>query len=231
MRECNSRELKKKFGEVLLAKVLRDGNLLVVVKSEEQKNKVLSTESICKKIVQEWCWVLGDSKVTRGVISGIPVEEDLEKLKWCIQGGEVSRVKRLLQTVNGDRVSSFSVLLEFEGTVLPDRVKIWCMSFPVRVFVPPPLRCYKWQRYGHIAVVCKEKQKCLKCGGEHRFEKCGDNVLDKCSNCGGQHRLSFRSCEVRKKAVRRVQRGGDGPGKDQTGLPRKLLVCIGLTQV
>lgn len=231
MRECNSRELKKKFGEVLLAKVLRDGNLLVVVKSEEQKNKVLSTESICKKIVQEWCWVLGDSKVTRGVISGIPVEEDLEKLKWCIQGGKVSRVKRLLQTVNGDRVSSFSVLLEFEGTVLPDRVKIWCMSFPVRVFVPPPLRCYKWQRYGHIAVVCKEKQKCLKCGGEHRFEKCGDNVLDKCSNCGGQHRLSFRSCEVRKKAVRRVQRGGDGPGKDQTGLPRKLLVCIGLTQV
>lgn len=59
MRECNSRELKKKFGEVLLAKVLRDGNLLVVVKSEEQKNKVLSTESICKKIEQKisvGCW-------------------------------------------------------------------------------------------------------------------------------------------------------------------------------
>lgn len=192
--------------------------------------------------------MLGDSKATRGVISGIPVEEDLEKLKWCIQGGKVSRVKRLLQTVNGERVSSLSVLLEFEGTVLPDRVKIGCMSFPVRVFVPPPLRCYKWQRYGHIAVVCKGKQKCPKCGGEHRFEECGDNVLDKCSNCGGQHRVSFGGCEVSKKAVeveqvkvthnisyaeavRRVQRGGDGPGKDQTGLPRKLLVCIGLTQV
>lgn len=78
MRECNSKELKKKFGEVLLAKGLRDGNLLVGVKSEEQKNKVLSTESICKKIVQEKR-VLDDSKVTRGVISGIPVEEDLEK--------------------------------------------------------------------------------------------------------------------------------------------------------
>lgn len=53
-----SRELKKKFGEVTLAKVLRDGNLLIIVKTEEQKNKVLHTESICRKTARERerCW-------------------------------------------------------------------------------------------------------------------------------------------------------------------------------
>lgn len=114
--------------------------------------------------------------MTRGVITGIPVDEDLDKLKRCINGGEVSNVKRLLKTINGERVSSLSVLLEFQEAVLPDRVKIECMSFPVRAYVPSPLRCYKCQRYGHIAAVCKGRQRCPKCGGEHRFEECGDNV-------------------------------------------------------
>lgn len=135
-----SRELKKKFGDVQLAKILRDGNLLIVVKTEEQKNKVLNAESICRKTVGDKR-ILGDNKVTRGVITGIPVGEDLERLKRCINGGEVSKVQRLLKTINGERVSSLSVLLEFQEAVLPDRVKIGCMSFPVRPYVPPPFRC------------------------------------------------------------------------------------------
>ncbi|XP_037536589.1 cyclin-H [Nematolebias whitei] len=36
-------------------------------------------------------------------------------------------------------------------------------------YIPPPLRCYKCQRYGHIAAVCKGKQRCAKCGADHRL--------------------------------------------------------------
>lgn len=75
------------------------------------------------------------------------------------------------------------------------------MSFPVRPYVPPPLRCYKCQRYGHIAVTCKGKQRCAKCGEDHRFEECGVNVQPKCCNCGGQHSVTYGGCEVRKRAV------------------------------
>lgn len=53
-----------------------------------------------------------------GVITGIPLEEDLEKLKQCIHGGEVSRVKRLLKTVNEERLGSLSVFLEYREAVL-----------------------------------------------------------------------------------------------------------------
>ena len=111
------------------------------------------------------------------------------------------RLKRLLRTVNGEKVESVSGLLEFQNLVLPDKIKIGYMSFPVKSYVPPLLRCYRCQRYGHIAMACKGKQRCAKCGGEHRFEDCGDNVQGKCWNCGGQHNVAYGGCEVRKRAV------------------------------
>lgn len=60
----------------------------------------------------------------QGVITGIPIEEDLERLKQSISGGEVSKIKRLQKTMNGERVDSLSIILEFQDSVLPERVKI-----------------------------------------------------------------------------------------------------------
>ncbi|XP_035998476.1 uncharacterized protein LOC118564421 [Fundulus heteroclitus] len=195
-----SKELKHKVGEVESAKILRDGSLLIKCKDEVQRNKALKIDSVCKKVVSDRR-VLEESKGSSGVIYGIPVEEDLEKLRRNIQGGEVKKVRRLLRTVDGERVNSLSVLLEFQDSVLPERVKIGCMSYFVRPYVPPPLRCYKCQRYGHVAAVCKGKQRCPRCGGEHRYEECKGDEQMKCCNCGGQHSVTYAGCEVRKKAV------------------------------
>lgn len=49
--------------------------------------------------------------------------------------------------------------LEFQYAVLSDRVTLGRMCFPVRLDRPPPLRCYKCQRYGHVAVVCRGNRK------------------------------------------------------------------------
>ncbi|XP_035994688.1 uncharacterized protein LOC118563661 [Fundulus heteroclitus] len=195
-----SREIKKKLGEVEFVKILRDGNMLIKCKSEEQKNKSMQIDNICKKVVSEKI-IVGENRVSRGVITGIPLEEDLEKLKRNIYGGEVRRLKRLLKTVDGEKIESFSILLEFQGDVLPDKVKIGFLSFSVRPYIPPPLRCYKCQRYGHIGSVCKGKQRCAKCGGDHRYDECGADVQLKCCNCGGQHNVAYGGCEARKKAA------------------------------
>jgi hypothetical protein len=194
-----SKELRKKIGEVDTAKILRDGSLLVICKTEDQKNKALKMDSVGKKKVNERK-ILGERRMKQGVITGIPIEEDLEKLKQTISGGEVSRIKRLKRTMNGERMDSLSILLDFHDPVLPERVKIGYLSFAVRPFIPPPLRCYKCQKYGHIAAVCKGKQRCPKCGGEHRIENCEENTQDKCCNCGGQHRVTYSGCNVRKRA-------------------------------
>jgi hypothetical protein len=53
------------------------------------------------------------------------------------------------------------------------------------LFVPSPLRCFKCQRIGHVAVDGKGRKIYAKCGGEHDYGECGSNVKVKCYNCGG----------------------------------------------
>lgn len=146
--------------------------------------------------------MLGANRVVRGVITVIPIDEDLDKLKRSIQGGNVLRLKRLMRTINREKTESLSVLLEFQGSVLPERVKVGCMSFPVRVYVPPPLHSYTCERYGHVAAVFKGKQRCPMCGGDHIYAECVENAEPKCCNCGGHHTVGYGGCEVRKRAVK-----------------------------
>ena len=65
-----------------------------------------------------------------------------------------------------------SVMITFEEKELPDKVFIGFMCYDVKLYIPPPLRCYKCQRFGHVAAVCKGKMRCSKCGGEHEYEDC-----------------------------------------------------------
>lgn len=44
-------QLKKKLGEVEMAKILRDGNIMIKSKTEEQRRKALLIGDICKKKV------------------------------------------------------------------------------------------------------------------------------------------------------------------------------------
>ncbi|XP_038159537.1 uncharacterized protein LOC119795547 [Cyprinodon tularosa] len=198
-----SREIKKKIGDVEMVKILRDGNLLVICKDIEQKNKALNVESICKRTVLEKK-IMGENKKIRGVIYGIPLDEDLDKIKRSVVGAKVNNLKRLSKTVNGERVGSLSILIEFEDEELPKNIKIGYLNFQVRPYVPPPLRCFKCQRYGHIAAVCKGRQRCPKCGEDHKLEECKEEQ-EKCCNCGGNHRVTFGGCEVRKSAKEIVQ--------------------------
>lgn len=94
---------------------------------------------------------------------------------------------------------NLSVMLEFKGEVLPKLVMTGFMRYNVRAYIPPPLRCYKCQKYGHIAAYCKGKH-AKGAGGEHEYSKCGPGAQLKCSNCGEAHSVSYRECEVRKRA-------------------------------
>ena len=74
------------------------------------------------------------------------------------------------------------------------------ISYLVRQYIPPPIRCYKCQRFGHVAVQCRGKHRCAKCGGEHEYGKCGDKAVLKCCNCGGDHSAAYGGCEKQKEA-------------------------------
>ena len=81
------------------------------------------------------------------------------------------------------------------------------MCYGVSLYVPPPQRCFKCQRFGHVAAVCKGKQRCGRCSGDHEYGKCEEGAKLKCCNCGGKHSSAYRGCEVSNKAevVQRVR--------------------------
>lgn len=64
-----SSELKKKRREVEMAANRRDGSLLVVCKTEEQRNKGMHVDNICKNVCERR--VLSESRVTRAVTTGM----------------------------------------------------------------------------------------------------------------------------------------------------------------
>lgn len=183
-----TRGLKEEVGEIVMAKVLADGGLLIQCKDEGQRGKAMKLKKVCN-IVVESVKKLNDGPFVRGVIYDIPVEENVEEPRASMKGGKIIGIKRLQARRAGERVDSLSVLLDFEERVLPDSVPVGYLRYRVRAYVPPPLRCYKCQKYGHIAAACKGKQRCGKCGGEHDFGKCEAGTdqmckLRRCTQCG-----------------------------------------------
>lgn len=195
-----SEALKSKLGNIVYAKTLQDGSIMVICKDEAQKVKALQIKSLAGYTVKCSSWK--ERRVVRGVVYGIPTEVTEEEIKRNVSNVKVSKVKRLQFTRDGLKRDSLSVMIQFEEEALPVRVMVGYMSYNVREYVPPPLRCYKCQRFGHVAAICKSKQRCGKCGGEHQYGECGENAKLKCCNCGEEHSAAYGGCKVRKRAVK-----------------------------
>ncbi|KAL2076444.1 hypothetical protein ACEWY4_027972 [Coilia grayii] len=197
------KEVHKELGKVVRASKTRSGALLVECVNEEQQTKAVKITKLGGQNVK--CVLGRDKELVRGVITGIPVDESLEGLIANIGNVKVKEAKRLKMKRDGVLMDSLSVLLTFDELMLPQKVFTGFMSYDVRVYVPPPLRCFKCQRYGHVAAICKSKTRCSKCGGEHNYGECAEGATQKCCNCGGNHSAAYGGCEVFKR-MREVQR-------------------------
>lgn len=193
--------LKNQLGDIKLAKVLRDGNLLILCKSKEQSEKACKMKEVGK------CKVISASKVgmgergAKGVIWGIPLEMSIDEIKANIKGGKIKEAKRLTVFKEGVRRETGSILLEFEGEYLPSKVYLGYIAYSVREYIPKPLRCFKCQRFGHTAAVCKGKVRCPRCGEDHEYDKCGKKMQPKCCNCGGEHSVTYAGCRIMKREM------------------------------
>ena len=78
--------------------------------------------------------------------------------------------------VNSEMQNSTTVLLHFTSSDLPDMVTIGYMTFKTSLYIHRPLRCYKCNRFGHVASKCKNKDRCSQCGGDHPRSSCNQPV-------------------------------------------------------
>ena len=99
------------------------------------------------------------------------------------------------------KIETEMVKFTYDGQ-LPARLKLGiCGNFKVRPFVPNPTRCYKCQKFGHVATTCRSRApKCRLCAGAHMTELCqtkrntGEQIVMKCANCGEAHPASSGLC-------------------------------------
>ena len=109
-----------------------------------------------------------------------------------------TQVKRLLKGTNKEKTTT--VVLSFTGEA-PKAVKIGFESFRTKLYIPPPIRCWKCNSFGHIEKSCKGKICCPRCAQAHSFKDCPQRnetalseINAKCKNCKGDHAAAFKRC-------------------------------------
>ena len=143
--------------------------------------------------------------VSSGVIGPIELEVSDDEIKENIRcyDTEVVHVKRLFKfrnTESGHKEPSMTIRLDFTGSTLPKRAFIGNLSYIVRKYNTPPLRCYKCQRFGHTAGGCRKDDVCNICSGDHNMSEC-TNPIPKCANCHGRHPASYQNCPKNKAEI------------------------------
>lgn len=142
--------------------------------------------------------------ITRmGVVRGVPAdwldEQILENVSVPIGCGNIIKVRRMKykSIVNGSPVfnSSETVVLTFDGQVLPKRVFMCYTALSVQLYTYPTIQCYNCCRFGHTKSLCRSKPRCFKCGQGHTGDSCNfEEDSASCCLCSGFHFATNKAC-------------------------------------
>lgn len=167
----------------------------------EKANEFLSHPSLIKNNFKAF---VPTFQVTRmGVVRGIPTEwsddEVLENITVPVGCGKIIKMRRFNYKTKVDGAPvwkpSQTVLLTFDGQVLPKRIFICYNAIPVELYTYPTIQCFSCARFGHTKTLCRSKPRCYKCGKEHTGDKCDIEESEAtCCLCSGSHFATNKIC-------------------------------------
>ncbi|XP_055916347.1 rho GTPase-activating protein gacK-like [Eupeodes corollae] len=180
---------------------LRDGNLLILVKSQQVANLFLS-----KKNLSNLCPVsislhshLNSSKGTvfAPCLNNLPEKEIVEEMSD--QGvTEVYKFKKTEKRIiegkeQNVEIPSGLVLFTFDLFRPPTSLDVGWYKLKVEEYFPNPMRCKKCQLLGHTMKRCTRTATCVTCNlPPHPSENCTRTF---CANCADNHPASSKNCQ------------------------------------
>lgn len=198
LNQVNSIQLKKELSTckgIESVKFISGGRLLVHLKSERHINDI---SAIDKLVGQDVDYHQLTDKHSSGVIHGVPPAISDEELLKCLEDTGVNKVQRFFKGKGDSRNPTYSVRLFFSCAEPPTHVTLGYSRHNISAYVPPPLRCYSCQRYGHVADECRSNKRCTRCGKMHNTSQCTLSAEQKtdfhCVNCGGMHSSAYWGC-------------------------------------
>jgi hypothetical protein len=189
--------LKCAVGDVEEAKKLRNGTVLIQVRTKVQATNALAMSTWIDQAIT--VTPHRSLNTSRGVIRcrefhDCDESEVLEAL--CNEG--VTEVKRMMTKKNGMLEKTNTFIVTFGLPSPPKSIRVAYMKLNVDPYVPNPLRCYNCQRFGHGKSNCKRKAICAKCSQEGHSDNDCQNTPH-CANCAGQHYAYSKDCDEWKK--------------------------------
>jgi hypothetical protein len=121
--------------------------------------------------------------------------ESDEEIADCLAPQGVTHCKRIIIKRDGQKITTGTAILTFNKTTLPPSIKLGFVSVRLTDYIPPPLRCFRCQKFGHTNTTCKRRIVCAKCSEEHEDKICQARQ-NKCANCGGGHTVFSKECPI-----------------------------------
>ncbi|MEE9605316.1 MAG: hypothetical protein V3V70_07070 [Candidatus Scalindua sp.] len=178
------------IGDVQKVFLLNDS--VKIICSEDQAKMLKKEKKLCGFRVQ--CQTQEVRIFGKGIIHGVHKDITEKSIVKALQVEKADRHTRFNRE-KGEREQTTSVILYFKDTQLPERVFLGFQSFKVQQFINSPIRCFKCQRFGHIADRCRNSLRCSKCGGNHQYSDCTREDPE-CVSCGQMHSAAYRGCPV-----------------------------------
>lgn len=176
--------------------------LSIAFSSHKSANSFLSNQNLEAHKMKAF---IPTFNVTRmGLVRGVPVEwspeEILENISVPIGCGKIIKVRRInfkiIQDGSAIWKPSQSIVVTFDGQVLPKRIFMCFNALPVDLYIFPTIQCFNCCRFGHTKTQCRSKPRCFKCGDNHSGDSCNreENYDAFCCSCEGSHFATSKSC-------------------------------------
>lgn len=194
-------------GAPVKSRFTAQGALLLDIETEHQANMLLETNTICGLAIS--ARVPHSYMKNTCIIKGVPRWYSDEELLTYLRPQGVYHARRIIrrvQTSSSEWESrrTDSVVLTFApNSERPEKINLGFTRHELVDYVETPPRCFKCQRFGHVAKHCRGEQRCKRCGGPHDFKTCTSKEKLVCANCGGDHPASYGRCPARTAAQRR----------------------------